>query len=138
MLSATFAGPQTPYTPFTAFVPKQAAPYSTTGGMPGSKKLEPYLLDESNDSLARLYNNILRFVERDVCYIMEAAENIRAKSSHTSAAQDPANSLISSSEEEKGFSILGNVVWEELSRAIQDEIGGIVFAAGRPDEFRKV
>ncbi|KAJ2918521.1 hypothetical protein MD484_g1842, partial [Candolleomyces efflorescens] len=137
MLSATFAGPQTPYTPFTAFVPKQAPPYPTTSGIPGSKKLEPYLLDEYNDSLARLYNNILRFVERDVCYIMEAAENIRAKSSHTSAGQEPANSLISSSEEEKGFSILGNVVWEELSRAIQDEIGGIVFAAGRPDEFRK-
>ncbi|RXW24973.1 hypothetical protein EST38_g882 [Candolleomyces aberdarensis] len=137
MLSATFAGPQTPYTPFTAFVPKQAAAYSTSSGMPGSKRLEPYLLDESNDSLARLYNNILRFVERDVCYIMEAAENIRVKSSHTSSGQDPADSFISSSEEEKGFSILGNVVWEELSRAIQDELGGIVFAAGRPDEFRK-
>ena len=83
-----------------------------------------------------MYNQILRFVERDVCYIMDAAELIRAKSNHS---QLPPNTVKTyGSEEEKKFSILGSVLWEELSRAIQDELGTVVFAAGRPDEFKKV
>ena len=36
------------------------------------------------------------------------------------------------------FEIMANVVWAEFGRAIMDEMGGVVFAAGRPDEFRKV
>lgn len=136
LLSATFAGPQTPYTPFTAFIPKQNAAFPSLGG---SKKHQPYLLDDTNDSLARLYNQVLRFVERDVYYIMEATDNIRNKSNNPIVGKESVDKQdpYSPSVNEKGFSILGNVVWEELSRAIQDEIGGIVFAAGRPDEFRK-
>jgi hypothetical protein len=37
-----------------------------------------------------------------------------------------------------GFEIMANVIWEEIGRAIMDELGGIVFSAGRPNEFRKV
>lgn len=37
-----------------------------------------------------------------------------------------------------GFEIMANVVWEEFGRAIMDELGVVVFAAGRPNEFRKV
>ncbi|KAF6762997.1 hypothetical protein DFP72DRAFT_874343 [Ephemerocybe angulata] len=128
--------PITPYTPFTAFIPKQNAAFPSLGG---SKKHQPYLLDDTNDSLARLYNQVLRFVERDVYYIMEATDNIRNKSNNPIVGKESVDKQdpYSPSVNEKGFSILGNVVWEELSRAIQDEIGGIVFAAGRPDEFRK-
>lgn len=134
LLSATFPGPQTPYTPFTAFVPKQNAAFPS--GPLGLKKHQAYLLDDANDSLAKLYNQILRFIERDICYIMDAAEGVHLKSKYP--RDERGDSFMPSSEEEKGFSILGNVLWEELSRAIQDEIGTIVFAAGRPDEFRKV
>ncbi|KIK01394.1 hypothetical protein K443DRAFT_98669 [Laccaria amethystina LaAM-08-1] len=35
------------------------------------------------------------------------------------------------------FQIMANVIWQELAHAIMDEIGGTVFAAGRPDDFRK-
>lgn len=38
----------------------------------------------------------------------------------------------------EGFEIMANVVWAEFGRAIMDEMGATVFAAGRPDEFRKV
>lgn len=41
-------------------------------------------------------------------------------------------------EEKEGFEIMANVVWAEFGRSIIDEMGGVVFAAGRPDEFRKV
>jgi len=40
--------------------------------------------------------------------------------------------------EKRGFQIMSDVVWEELGRAIMDEIGSIVFAAGNPKEFRLV
>lgn len=34
--------------------------------------------------------------------------------------------------------IIANVVWTELARALMDELGSVVFAVGRPDEFRQV
>ena len=37
-----------------------------------------------------------------------------------------------------GFEIMANVVWSEIGRALMDELGGVIFAAGKPDEFRKV
>ena len=41
-------------------------------------------------------------------------------------------------EEGGGFEIMANVVWSEIGRALMDELGGVIFAAGKPDEFRKV
>lgn len=38
----------------------------------------------------------------------------------------------------KGFQIMANVIWAEIGHAIMNELGGIVFSAGRPDDFRKV
>lgn len=61
---------------------------------------------------------------------MDAAEVLRAKSAQPEQIDGESN--------DKEFAILANVVWEELARAIQDEIGGSVFSAGKPDEFRKV
>ena len=33
---------------------------------------------------------------------------------------------------------MANVVWAELGKAVMDELGSIIFAAGNPDEFRQV
>jgi conserved oligomeric Golgi complex subunit 2 len=38
----------------------------------------------------------------------------------------------------RGFEVLANVIWAEVARALMDELGSSLFAAGRPDEFRKV
>lgn len=35
-------------------------------------------------------------------------------------------------EDERGFEILANVVWEEFGRAIMDDLGSVVFSSGRP------
>ena len=40
--------------------------------------------------------------------------------------------------DDRGFEIMANVVWAEVGKAIMDELGSAVFAAGKPDEFRKV
>lgn len=115
--------PRTPYTPFTAFASKGGffdIPTSTSAN----------LLDDYDNSLAGLYNSVLKFVERDLKQVMDIAEKIRAKS--TSKA--PPESTV----DQPAFNILANVVWAEIGRAILDDLGSVVFAAGKPSEFRKV
>lgn len=63
---------------------------------------------------------------------MEIAEAVCAKSG--SRTRHGAGS----EEQQPGFEIMANVVWAEVGRALMDELGSVIFAAGRPDEFRKV
>jgi hypothetical protein len=37
-----------------------------------------------------------------------------------------------------GFGIMSNVVWAEIGRALMDELGALIFAAGKPAEFKSV
>lgn len=141
--------PRTPWTPYTAFASKQnpfeftfgaaAAGLGSGGTLPGVP-----LLDDTDDPLAGLFNIILKFVDRDLKGIMEAAERVCVKSG--SRPKPPAVSVTLSTislekPSKKGnsgaFDIMANVIWAEISRAIMDELGGIIFSAGKPDEFRK-
>jgi len=62
---------------------------------------------------------------------MDVAERISARSGQgVDEADDGAST--------KGFEIFANVVWAELARSLTDELGSTLFAAGRPDEFRRV
>ncbi|KAI0823373.1 COG complex component [Trametes gibbosa] len=123
--------PRTPYTPFTAFASKQN-PFEAalrTDGI-ATTLASAAILDETDDPLAALYNTILRYVDRDVRRLMEIAEAVCAKSG---SREQPAGSA----DEYPGFNIMANVVWAEVGRALMDELGGVIFAAGRPDDFRK-
>lgn len=75
-----------------------------------------------------MYNVILAFLERDLKRIMDVAERISAR-----IKQEAAGAV-----EARGFEVLANVIWAEIARALMDELGSALFAAGRPDEFRKV
>jgi len=46
--------------------------------------------------------------------------------------------VISTEDTTQGFQILAYVVWEEIANAIINDIGDVVFTAGRPDELQKV
>ncbi|KIM75524.1 hypothetical protein PILCRDRAFT_827237 [Piloderma croceum F 1598] len=146
-LTASLNPPQTPYTPYTAFATKQN-PFEFTQ----SSLLNPvHLLDESEDTLARVYNQLLRFVERDLRRIMEVAERVslrgvRGVVGGRGLGKDMLTTPGSGKHAEKaggkqdsleGFEIMANVVWAEFGRAIMDEMGSVVFAAGSPGEFRK-
>ncbi|KAN0091182.1 COG (conserved oligomeric Golgi) complex component, COG2 domain containing protein [Tylopilus felleus] len=125
--------PRTPYTPYSAFSSKQN-PFS-------SKDTIPYL-DESNDSLAKLFNQILRFVDRDLRRIMQITEQVSVKSNPARTTDSSGAFTLPSGMEVampagEGFDIMANVVWPELGQAIMDELGSVVFAAGKPDEFLK-
>lgn len=143
--SPSILPPRTPYTPFTSFALK--TPFQSSYGL-GTVSNSPYahFLDDNEDPLARLYSQILRFVERDMSRIMGIADKVSLK--HVSTGRkDKAlvTALVTMPVEksnreldEDGFEIMANVVWEEFGRAIMDELGPVVFAAGRPNEFRKV
>lgn len=84
-------------------------------------------MDETDNPLAVLYNGILGFVERDLKRMMDVAERISARIGQRAEVVDA-----------KGFEVLSNVIWVEIARSLMDELGSALFAAGRPDEFRKV
>ncbi|KAF8630630.1 hypothetical protein AX15_002781 [Amanita polypyramis BW_CC] len=123
---------RTPYTPFTAFLrPNQLTTHSSST-LPGS----PYahLLQDDEYPLTRLFNQMLRFVQRDLCRIMELAEKVSVKTRRSiGAGPQKDNDQVN----EKGFNILANVIWDEFAHAVVDELGRVVFSVGRPDEFRK-
>lgn len=123
---------RTPYTPFTAFALKQD-PLTL-------KMLQVQLLDESLGPLASLYNQILKFVERDLKKLAESAEAICVKSGSRKPRIPPLTCSANTQDPEprKGFEIMANVVWAEIAQAIMGELSSIVFAAGKTDEFRKV
>ena len=125
-----FFAPRTPYTPFTAFASKQD-PFAL-------KMLQVQLLDENMGPLASLYNQIIKFVERDLKKLAESAEAICVKSGSKKPRTLPSHGPSNTQEPRKGFEIMANVVWAEIGQAIMDELGSVVFAAGKTDEFRKV
>jgi hypothetical protein len=101
-----------------------------------------HLLDDSEDMLAQLYNQILRFVERDLKKIMEIADKVSLHTSSHHRAGEQNVSVPRTKETEgaevQGFHIFANVVWAEIGKAVMDGLSGTVFAAGRPNEFRQV
>ncbi|TCD60067.1 hypothetical protein EIP91_010785 [Steccherinum ochraceum] len=131
---------RTPYTPFSAFASKQN-PFDVSF----ASSAHAHLLDDSDDPLAELYNTVLKWVERDLKRVMDAAERACVKTVANSGGGT--NGLLSAlvksqkpeQEGQKGdrFAIMANVVWAEIGKAIIDELGNVVFAAGKPDEFRK-
>ncbi|KAJ7218018.1 COG complex component [Mycena pura] len=137
--SASVLPPRTPYTPFTSFALK--TPFQSSYGLGSASTPYIHLLDNNDEPLARLYSQILRFVERDMSRIMGIAEKVSLKSLSTPRKDKPLGTALvekpNIQTEEGGFEIMANVVWEELGRAIMDELGPIVFAAGRPNEFKK-
>ena len=100
------------------------------------------LLDDCDDALAALYNKILRFVERDLKSLMEVAEVFSARHRQSTF---PAGAVVNghghvqtgTPEQSEGFEIMANVVLAEIAWAILEELGSVVFAAGRPDDFRQ-
>ncbi|PFH51517.1 hypothetical protein AMATHDRAFT_142259 [Amanita thiersii Skay4041] len=125
---------RTPYTPFTAFVSHQ--PQVNKLHSPDPLTSSPYALVLHNDEhpLAHLYTQMLRFVERNLLRIMEIAEKVSIKP-NPGPSQDP--NRLDVQNNEKGFNILANVIWDEFAHAILEELGHSVFSVGRPNEFRK-
>lgn len=138
-LSASSLPPRTPYTPFTAHLSSKQNSIHDLGS--GGSSPYAHLLEDIDDPLARLYKQILRFIERDLSRIMDIAEKVSVKSTRFPSAKEghvsrsPVDDVFI---EGKGFEIMANVIWGEIGHAIMNELGGVVFSVGRPDDFRRV
>lgn len=137
-LSASSLPPRTPYTPFTAHLSSKQNSIHDLGS--GGSSPYAHLLEDIDDPLARLYKQILRFIERDLSRIMDIAEKVSVKSTRFPSAKEghvsrsPVDDVFI---EGKGFEIMANVIWGEIGHAIMNELGGVVFSVGRPDDFRR-
>ncbi|KAF8513135.1 COG complex component [Hysterangium stoloniferum] len=134
--SGVQSNPSTPYTPFSYTARLRKTPFEPQ--FLSVSEFHLPLLDDSEDDLATLYNKILRFVERDLKRLMEVAEQFTARH-HQHVSPQPAH-VHGDAQTEKpsqnGFDIMSRVVWAEIGRAIMEELGSVVFAAGNPDDFR--
>lgn len=137
--------PGTPITPYTAFGERQ----SSLGGpifYVANENSKLPLLDETDDSLAAFYNNLLRFVEKDCRMIMDVAAKIGARhgKKHMPAPEVVEDDMLGGPDEGENlaasthFEIMANVIWAEIGQALMEELGSVIFSAGRPAEFKKV
>jgi len=128
--------PTTPATPFTPF-PRN--PMSPAGESGPASKFTLTLMEDAEDPLAKLFNKLLRFVERDLALLFEISERVSAKHKRTLLPTLPGEEVDAVVEpDENRFEILANVVFDEVGRSLADELGSTLFAAGRPDSFRNV
>ncbi|KAG8838438.1 hypothetical protein FRC18_004718 [Serendipita sp. 400] len=138
----THSAPQTPFTPFTAYPQKRVTSQSYFFLSEQDSRLP--LLDDSNDQLATLYNNILQFVERNCVDIMKIATQVARKygkkPQNVQGSTPPLVPLaveqLDLTEKVATFDIMGNVVWGEIGRALMEELGTLIFAAGKPTDFK--
>ena len=132
--------PATPFTPFTGFPGKQGGTSQSYFFLQENSRLP--LLDDSDNQLATLYNNILQFVERNCVEVMEIAARVTRKHGKKLAPnlgnESPAQDAPQANGTHPGFDIMANVVWAEIARALMDELGALIFAAGKPAEFKSV
>lgn len=134
------------------------SPRSAVVGVSGDERhtpsfysFEPIENKDGTDSpLAKLYNDILAFVSSECGLLLDVGER-------SLAAVQPVTSVNSSGvlkesaelatkpsarpngqNNKQGYHILANVVWHEIATKLMNELGQIIFAAGRPSIFHEV
>lgn len=119
------------------------------------------LIQDDSSPLAGLLNRLLRDLDKECGVILDVAERLRKVDrraggggleesmllerlpSHNSTSnKGQANGRNAStapegiqSEDGEGFELFGNVIWREVGDRLMDELGSVIFAAGRPDEL---
>jgi hypothetical protein len=137
--------PGTPITPYTAFGERRTSLGGPIFYIANENSKLP-LLDETDDSLATFYNNLLRFVEKDCRVIMDVTAKIGARhgKKHMPAPEVAEDNILDGIDEGEHlavsthFEIMANVIWAEIGQALMEELGSVIFSAGRPAEFKKV
>lgn len=139
--------PTTPFTPYPGTFNSSSIPASSS--LQGFNATSVPLIqgnDNADDPLINLLNTILRFVDRDCRLVIELAERANAVRSYKRYKGRILNAavLVEEADGEKAddvkesFDIMGGVIWAEVGKALIEELGSSLFAAGRPDDFQKV
>ena len=115
---------------------------STEAGHRLAADYDSSFLDETNNQLAVIYNQILRFVQRDAKKLLDAAA--RVGTTRRAGALDTLHdiNIIGSQEKRESdnsyFDIMATVIWPEIGNALLEDLGETIFATGKPDELFKV
>lgn len=89
--------------------------------------------------LTALYNRILAFVSHDCGVLLDVAERVLVtQPERRRIDSDGAASKDGEAEKVEGFEILTNVLFDEIGTALMGELGGVIYAAGRPTVFHQV
>ncbi|BGP06652.1 hypothetical protein JCM10049v2_002476 [Rhodotorula toruloides] len=88
--------------------------------------------------LTALYNRILAFVSHDCGVLLDVAERVLVtQPERRRIDSDGAASKDGEAEKVEGFEILTNVLFDEIGTALMGELGGVIYAAGRPTVFHQ-
>ena len=94
-----------------------------------------------------MYNRLLKEVEQEAKVVIDVAEKLRHRQKSHRPVQGVDGTMAhigdAAREEEgrergDGFEFFGNVVWKEIGERLMDEMGSVIFAAGRPAELHQV
>lgn len=113
-----------------------------------------------SDALVDLYNKLLLLVSKDLGLILDITErrqgavigdrevalNSLAVNGHfrdgvigdLTVPNSPAGRERARVSEKAGFEVLSNVVWNEIANRLTNELGHVIFSAGRTDTFHRV
>lgn len=99
--------------------------------------------DEEGDPLEEVYETLLDFIEdsNGIGLLLNAAETTLPKPNPTAVISfgtmgDQSESNIEEARQQYAF--LSKVIWDEMGKRLESELGAIIFAAGRPDVFHHV
>lgn len=141
--------PTTPFTPYPNPLTSAAARFSlsiSTSPVPPLPLIETHL----DDPLTALLNSVVKFIDNECRVVIELSEKVNKKHRDHATIKTvrqpvvvPAGGADIDDDEEavrlsERFEFVGRVLWPEIGRALMDELGTMLFAAGRPDEFQKV
>lgn len=97
-----------------------------------------------------MYGQLLKAIGKECAVVLDGAEKLRNAKGGGKSKEDRLEfglrnvGLDGSVEREEGeedgeaFEFFGNVVWKEVGERLMDELGGMLFAAGRPNELHLV
>jgi hypothetical protein len=139
--------PATPMTPSTPFRPG-VTPHAT-GGSSERNPFEEHLMQrgprlDDPTPFGALYNRLLGAVSKpEVTMVLQVAALLPASAGgqvsvdvSDDEGEDGDGSGTAASK--RGFEFFANVVWKEIGERLMDELGSVLFAAGRPSELHQV
>jgi len=104
-------------------------------------RIEPILSSEGGGAetelLLGLYNRLLGFVSNEVGEVLDVAERTLAGPGPAPVLA-AAGGVAKTEDKRKSYSLLANVVFDELATRLINEMGHVIFAAGRPGVFHQV